>query len=469
MNIVLIHYHLKPGGVTTVLKEQIDVLKQNHQLLVLTGDFPPSRFPCDIACIPSLGYRSEVDEKEDPDKIAIEIIDCIESKWKSSGCDLLHVHNPILAKNKYFLRILKVLQKHKLNLFLQIHDFAEDGRPFSYFDESYPSDCHYGVINSRDYGILQNAGLKGAGLHKIYNIVHPLKTISNYSMTTKHILYPIRAIRRKNLGEAILLSLFFEEDEALMITQPPNSSVDIQSYQYWKKFVKEKKLNIIFDAGLQYDFEALVSASRFIITTSISEGFGFSFLEPWTAGKLLWGRHLPDICLDFENKGVDLSHLYTRLDIPITWIGKEKLFEHWKNSLQTMARRFNIAFPEKKVLDIFSNLTRKDVIDFGLLHEVFQQKIISRLLASPQNRSVLIRINPFLGSPGNVPNKQPLIDYNRQAVLAHYHPDGYRKTLENIYKKVIQRRVSHHIDKKKLLSLFMTPRNLSLLKWSQLF
>jgi hypothetical protein len=58
------------------------------------------------------------------------------------------------------IKILKSLQKRGVNLFLQIHDFAEDGRPFDYFADEYPADCHNGVINQRDYEILLAAGLK---------------------------------------------------------------------------------------------------------------------------------------------------------------------------------------------------------------------------------------------------------------------------------------------------------------------
>jgi len=467
MNIVFIHYHLKPGGVTTVIEQQINVLKKDHSLLVLTGVLPPSNFPCDIEQIPSLGYSSELNKKVVPEKTAADIIERIESRWKTSGCDVIHVHNPTLAKNKHFLRILKELQKCKINLFLQIHDFAEDGRPQSYFNDDYPINCHYGVINSRDYSILQNAGLKKAGLHKICNIVKPFKTVSNHSKIKNAVLYPMRAIRRKNIGEAILLSLFLKEDDTLVITLPPNSPVDIPSYHNWKNFVKDKKLNVVFDAGLQHDFETLVLSSRFIITTSINEGFGFSFLEPWTAGKFLWGRKLPDICRDFEKNDINLDHLYSRIDIPIAWVGRKRLFHQWKTNVQAISQRFGMPFHDAKAMDIFLRLTQNDLVDFGLLHEVFQEQVLSRVLPSPQNRKILTHLNPVLKTPGKVPHRQSLITHNRRAVLAHYHKKRYRRELIDIYNKVIQRRITHRIDKKRLLSHFMTPRNLSLLKWSR--
>jgi len=192
----------------------------------------------------------------------------------------------MLAKNINFLKILKALQKRGIRLFLQIHDFAEDGRPLSYFSEEYVSDCHYGVINSRDYNILLKAGLKKQGLHKIFNTIKPIDFNNKKINPGNYVLYPIRAIRRKNIGEAILLSLFFQNNETLTITLPPNSMPDIISYVGWKNFVKENNLDVEFEAGLKKDFSELVLSAKFIITTSITEGFGFSFLEPWTAKKI---------------------------------------------------------------------------------------------------------------------------------------------------------------------------------------
>jgi hypothetical protein len=50
-----------------------------------------------------------------------------------------------------------------------------------------------------------------------------------------------------------------------------------------------------------------MSGARTVLTTSLKEGFGFSFLEPWTAGIPVAGRRLEAVCLDFEDEGVALS------------------------------------------------------------------------------------------------------------------------------------------------------------------
>ena len=56
MKITYIHYHLKTGGVTTVLKQQVEAVKNDVDLLVLTGEPSPDPFPAEVVCLPGLGY-----------------------------------------------------------------------------------------------------------------------------------------------------------------------------------------------------------------------------------------------------------------------------------------------------------------------------------------------------------------------------------------------------------------------------
>jgi hypothetical protein len=465
LKIVFIHYHLKTGGVTTVLRQQAESILDTCDLLVLTGDPPESPFPCDVVHIPGLGYDISERNLIKPEKVATAIIEAIRLKWKD-GCDLVHVHNPILRKNTNFLKILNLIKQRGLKLFLQIHDFAEDGRPMSYFaEEAYIENCHYGVINSRDYNILIKTGLKKEGLHKIFNTITPFHFNTKNAILKNYILYPIRAIRRKNIGEAILLSLFFKKNAPLVITLPPNSPADIHSYDNWKLFVLENDLNVIFEAGLTHDFSDLVLSSDFLITTSISEGFGFSFLEPWTARKNLWGRKLPDICHDFEQNSIQLNHLYTRLDVPMDWIDRDMLFDKWKSCIQKVSAMFRTTIDDISIKIAYEKATTNDVIDFGLLNEPFQKKIISTVLFSGSKRKKLIRLNPFLSSPGSISNKDELIQNNMEAVLFNYNRFNYREKLIGIYKKVIKDNVCHKIDKKILISEFLRLNNFSLLKW----
>jgi hypothetical protein len=466
MNIAFLHYHLKTGGVTTVLKQQVVSLSKDCNILVISGSPPQTDFAADTAVIPELGYSQSNQKPIDSTTIAERITQVISRKF-DAGCDILHVHNPTLAKNKQFLEILSALQEKKIRLFLQIHDFAEDGRPFSYYGKDYLSDCHYGVINSRDYNTLLKAGLTPQGLHLLPNMVNPVPRPPQNSAATDVILYPIRAIRRKNIGEAILLSLFFPRGEALAITLPPNSPVDTISYQDWKSFVKDQQMGVLFDAGLKRDFQNLVQSAKSIVTTSISEGFGFSYLEPWVHGKFLWGRNLPHITADFKKNGVDLSHLYKELLVPLDWFDLRALYDRWTNCVHQIGRLYKTPIAAEDIDTAFTFITQNGTIDFGLLDEYFQKKAILQATSNEKNAYILKQLNPFLTQLEDIADSGPLIAANKMSILEKYNQNGYRNKLVDIYHSVSQKDVFQRIDRKILLSEFINLNQFSLLKWCE--
>ena len=111
------HYHLKTGGVTTVLKQQLLAGTGQTDQLVITGHPPDTYLNIDAVHIPEIGYSSEYQGPVNPKKVARSILGVIKSRF-NGPCDVLHVHNPTLAKNRFFLAILKILQQNGLNLLL---------------------------------------------------------------------------------------------------------------------------------------------------------------------------------------------------------------------------------------------------------------------------------------------------------------------------------------------------------------
>ena len=462
MKIAFLHYHLKTGGVTTVLRGQVAAIRAVCDTLVLTGDRAGTVWPCEVAEIPEIGYDRPGISPPAPQAVADKILAVITQAWPR-GCDVLHVHNPILAKNRCFLRVLNRLQQSGVHLFLQIHDFAEDGRPNAYFREPYPADCHYGVINSRDREILIRAGLDPGGVHLVPNAIQPLPVVM--SRREPLVLYPIRAIRRKNLGEAILLSLFLLNGQRLDVSQPPNSPQDIASYRAWKRYVKENRLNVNFEVGQKVDFSALVGAAASMVTTSIAEGFGFSFLEPWTAGLLLWGRKLGEVCRDFEQNGVRLDHLYDRLAVPFDWFDPDAFFQRWRAAVLAAADAYDTALAPEAVDHGLAAMRRGKTVDFGNLDETSQRQIISRLLTDAAARANLVTLNPWLEHPGVASESTDIIANNRKAVADRYSPAFYRERLLKIYDRVAHHPVRHRIDKRVLLDAFFDLERFPLLKW----
>jgi len=470
MRVVLIHFHLNTGGVTTVVRQQADVLKKmGHDLLLLTGIRPKERWPAPVKTVPGLAY-DEVSSgiSIDAGETSEAILRAIDGAWPGKSPDLIHIHNPTLAKNRHLQAVLKTLQRAGLTLLCQVHDFAEDGRPEVFFEEPYVADCHYAVVNGRDREILLRSGLLEQGVHHLPNAVPPLKVCEDDTVSDSgHVLYPVRAIRRKNIGEAILLKLCAFQAHPLAITLPPTSAPDLPGYEMWRRYVADHKLAVSFEAGLHSDFQRMVAGSRYLISTSINEGFGFSFLEAWTAGKALWGRMLPDICDDFTRTGIELGHLYTHLWVPLTWFDADECKKKWQTARALAARRYGMAIADDRTDTEWREITCSDRIDFGLLSERFQRKVIDRVLTAGERASRhLHEINPGLARFGSRPEVRELIEKNRSAVLAHYSLSNYSKRLIDIYQKVLTAPVRQQIDKVALFSAFMAPSRFSLLKWS---
>ncbi len=465
MKVAVIHYHAKPGGVTTAIRQQASATGNKADILLVTGEAPGRDPGMAAAVVPEIGYdRDGMPACPDPEAAADAILEAVKARWPG-GCDLFHIHNPLLAKNRRFPAIIRALQKRGHRLLLHIHDFAEDGRPGAYFaDEPYPEDCHFCVINSRDRDILVQAGADPKGVHLVPNMVTPLPCPATAPVDEKIALYPVRAIRRKNIGEAILISQYFKNGETLHITLGPNSPADLAAYEQWKAFVGENGMDVVFEASLKHKFENLVASSAFMVTTSITEGFGFSFLEPWTAGKMIHGRKLADICSDFENQGVRLDHMYDRLSVPVRWVGRELLSGRIKAAYEKSRKAFGLC-ENAPAVEKFMALAQKETIDFGMLDEHLQQKVLLRLAGGHERpRKVLAEMNPFLDS-GFAKTPKEIIDVNNIIVRDRFGSRICAERLLAAYVKTASFPVSHRLDKAVIVEKFFTPENFSLLKW----
>ncbi|MFP4533187.1 MAG: hypothetical protein ACLFNS_10940 [Desulfobacterales bacterium] len=471
MRIAFLHYHLKPGGVTRVIQQQIDVLAGQAEMLMLTGTAPQTPVPAETRVISGLDYdqTGKASEKspESATDIADQIIRAIHDKWPD-GCDLIHVHNPLLAKNRKLPEILSYLQRQGNRLLIQVHDFAEDGRPAAYYTGvPYPENCHYCVINSRDYDILCRSGLNTDGLHLLPNMVDPFHLSPQKTIEERFVLYPVRGIRRKNIGEAMLAGLFFAPRVHLAITLPPNSPRDWAPYLRWQAFAEKHQLPVIFEASQKYEFSDLIQSAESMITTSITEGFGFAFLEPWTAGQHLCGRKLPDICRDFEKNGLNLDHLYEQLAVPLKAFDAERFFDHWKTCIKLNADRYSLKLKEETIQAGFDRITRNQSIDFGMLDEGFQEQVILEALSNGSVYQEILAANPLLYNLTTVPDRTDRISKNRAAVLNNYNADKYQEQLVEIYQEVKHSDVRQAIDKSRLAYEFLRPETFSLLKWSE--
>jgi glycosyltransferase involved in cell wall biosynthesis len=432
--VAIIHYHLRPGGVTRVIERAMESLNHRADLLILTGEAPapddlltPITEPFD-----ALGYS---DEKQPDFKQVAEDLRFTARSLLGRDPDVWHIHNHSLGKNSFTPQLAWHLAGAGCRLLLQPHDFAEDGRPENYhllrkqLGESldqmlYPLADHvwYAPINYRDKAFLEGIGLKN--VHELPNAV-TAHVSTPAGSASKTIVYPARAIRRKNLGEFLLWSLLAPDDYTFQSTLAPQNP-KWQGYYYdWVDFAKELNLPVEFDAGRKHDFSTLVRNAEALISTSIAEGFGLAFLEPWLENKPLIGRKLPEITTDFEDAGLDLSGLYATLPVPLDWVGETPFYDALEAAMKQSYAAYAKPWRPEELDQAKEILVQDGRVDFGILDEELQRIVIRHLVECPEDRNLM---PPFLTK-----TDQGLIDKNRRIVQENYGVEAYGYRLLDMY------------------------------------
>jgi hypothetical protein len=433
LRVALVHYHLRTGGVTRVIRDQVDALAGIAETMVVAGEPPREPLPCPAASVPDLAYDRDRAGPVDVAAAAAGIVAAARAVWPG-GASLYHFHNPTLGKNRSVPAIIGRLQAMGEAVLLQIHDFAEDGRPDLLTEDPYPRDCHYAAINRRDLAALARAGLRAEGLHYLPNAVRPLRPPAARAAPgdASLFLYPVRAIRRKNVGEAVLLSLFVPDGCEIGVTLEPTGALDRRSYEAWKAFARERSLPIRFGIGVGRTLDSLLAGCRGVITTSVKEGFGFAYLEPWTAGLPLYGRYLPEVCPDFREAGLALDHLYR--DVRVTLSPAEA---------EVLARKRRLCAP--------GGPPPAAEADFGCLSEDLQRRTLARVIESAAARARLVESNPALAAALRSGLAAEVVEANRQVVLSRFSLASAGAALAEAYRGVLGRPVRHSIEKAALL------------------
>ncbi|MEO0414246.1 MAG: hypothetical protein AAF226_04740 [Verrucomicrobiota bacterium] len=481
MKVAVVHYHLRRGGVTQVISSaQQAVRDKGVEMVVMSGEELPEGLSIDNVIVePGLSYR-----KTAYLSVAESLVESLKARAeKHFGCqpDLWHFHNHSLGKNVLTPLVVRGLAEEGAHVLLQMHDFPEDGRPSNYvaqrmfFDSDkefqkslYPtgSHIHYAPINGRDFGFLKSAGIKDDQLHLLPNAVSGVETECSpedrpFAKDKEFILYPTRAIRRKNLGEMLLLSILGGDDRLFATSLVPENSDWVPIHDKWSALVDKLELPIQLGAaqGEKYRFVDLVGWCDMMITTSVAEGFGLAFLEPCLVGKSIVGRNLPRITADFTNDGVDLNHLYDRIEIPLDWVDQGDLRGLADDALARTYLAYDRKLPRKAAEKTFSRWITDGTIDFGCLNEATQTKVIERIADSSAAATEITGAELKAQTP-------EFIARQKQAVETNYSLAAYGDNLKGVYDKVLSSSVSKtkHLPPGKVLDQFLDPWRLNLLR-----
>jgi len=488
VNIAIVHYHLNRGGVTHVVLNHLRALHTipDHHLpdvaLLLHGGrregFPddlPERLPrikIREVVIPELDYDEGMPAKPEPRILA----DRIESSIRESGCrkddTLLHVHNHALGKNVCLPGAVAELAERRFSVLLQIHDFAEDFRPANYrrlqqalvpneptrlSDLLYPQaqQIHYAVLNRRDWSVLREAGVDLGRLHVLPNPVPPPDHLPDHSAARRriaerlgigsnhrYVLYPVRGIRRKNLGEALLWAATASPETAIGFTLPPLNPIEQPRYALWRGLASELRLPCYFEVGGESGLslaDNLAACDR-VLTTSLAEGFGLVFLESCLSRRPLIGRDLPEITIDFVQRGLTFTGLQSRVDVPVEWFGREELLDMVARSYNATLESYGRAPLSRIALDEgLERKLREGCIDFGELNAELQERVIRKVCGDTEGMETLMTINPYLRAATASRDAEYSVEAARNAavVASQYSLDASANQLTDIYQRVM--------------------------------
>ena len=482
MRVAIVHYHLQPGGVTRIIEHTINGLAgRDAGIVVLTGQEPPGSWPSEWRLIPGLQYEA-ARPPVGPEELARQM-ESAAREALGGRPDLWHVHNHSLGKNMALPGALVELAGRGARLLLHIHDFAEDGRPANYhlmlekmahgskLEMSrllYPvgGHVHYGVLNGRDFSFLGDAGASGECLHLLANPVQLGDRAGQPPPTRGHgtlWLYPTRAIRRKNIGEFLLWSAVADSDHRFATTLGPENPRERPRYEMWKRVAAELKLPVQFEiaTGCGCSFEELLGQARSLVTTSVAEGFGLAFLEPWLVGRPVCGRDLPEITADFHRQGIQLPWLYERLDVPVSWLGLGRIADRAAAGQQQVLEAYGRGESADCLERILAAWVRDDHVDFGRLDEEMQEIVLRRLVQDPGQARRL--------RPASLPDPvecDRAIETNRRLLREKYSLRGYGERLYRLYSQVAGSDVTplSFLDGEILLDHFLAPERLMLLR-----
>lgn len=481
MQLVILHYHLNRGGVTSVVENHL------RSLATLPSDLQPSRaaivyggraeawkaeladelpFECELVAVPELEY----DNQRSGDG---ELLNALLSALSGFDRDstILHIHNHSLGKNAEMAPVVCHLAEQGRRLLLQIHDFAEDLRPANYGHlldaaaspkqlqlQLYPQapQIRYAALNGRDQDVLTQAGINSDDVHRLPNPVRESHFVTDDEQREaarsklagelalppgqRLVLYPVRPIRRKNVGELLLWSLLADRITFALTLKPLNPQ-ELITYQHWVDLAAELQLPVQFEIATKTDlpFEQVYAAADAIITTSVTEGFGLVYLEASLAGKPLVGRSLPGISDDFVAAGMQFPGLADAISVPAEQLDMNELRASHLRHIESLRAAYHLPSDDAADLSAIDAQFSGDIVDFARLDLNQQTELLTRLKTDPALRDTLRDLNPVVNALNALADieLEATLANNRRIIAEHYSPAVVGRQLSEIYQRLL--------------------------------
>lgn len=476
-SVAIVHYHLRRGGVTRVIHTASRCLtKSGVPHIILSGEADESGAKLPVQVVEGLDYSGATGGPS-----GLQVVQALRSAATSAlghGPIIWHFHNHSIGRNRSIADAVAILAEAGEAMVLQFHDFAEDGRSQNYpviadTDTLYPHSprIRQAFINSRDRQHFLAAGLPEKESLLLPNAITPPAKVKPMEPAPESplVLYPVRGIRRKNLGELFLLAALSPKGTRYAVSLGPGKDRWLRYHDEWVALAEDTQLPVMLDVvgrlspspRTPRSYASWLRHATHCITTSVAEGFGLGFLEPITLGKPLLGRNLPTVTNDFSDAGIVPGRLYDRLLVPVSWVGMETLRQRLVRNLQSTLETYGQAMSNEQLNRAFDAMLHKGHLDFGNLPEDLQRQVIHRILAGDGTENVLVEIRA---------ETQPAKTWLRRVLkqskptakpqdLAPYSTSAYATRLQALYTSVLNapQESPDYVPKHKILTRFLKP------------
>lgn len=458
MHLYIFHYHLLPGGVTTVIRDgarallaRPDLIPNLERLVVVaagedSGGLDP---PIDRRRLDAVGY----DDAPATAAGQRQLADLLRRRF---GDGVWWIHNHHLAKNTRFTGAVLLAAAAGQPMILQTHDFPENARPANLARlqrevpaSPYPGgdSVRYAVLNRRDHDALVTAGCPAENIVLLGNPVRPAAALpapeteparaararllaaasarepvgsGTYDPRRPLWLYPVRVRRRKNVLEAGLLARLAGAN--LVVTLPASSAAETPYSRRVERLFADGAIPGLFGVGERLDahglnFDDLLAAAHLIVSPSVEEGFGFQFVNALQWRRPLLARRLP--VLD------DLQALLHGYPAVVYDAVRCPLSAAMRNELRTayapVVERAADLLPEAAGAHLHAALDTilaSDMVDFSYLG-VPQQEAVLRHCSDPGMAREMRRANGELLDAVQALNDRPLPDRSERIETAY--------------------------------------------------
>lgn len=445
MTLVIVHYHLRPGGIRRIIELATPHLLRQlrgavHRVVLAAGeardrnwnDFFQHRLggtPVDFLIEPALGYLSE--QRSTAPALSRRTRAALARLMAGANSEntIVWAHNLGVGRNLVLTReLVRVCQRRGITLLAHHHDWWFDNRWLRWQEMRrfgirtlaaaastvFPgaAQVHHVTINHADARLLRRS--LGARVTWLPNLTERGNRpapgrVRATGEWLRHTLrddapvwiLPCRLLRRKNVGEALLLTRWLRS-EAWLISTGTASSADELAYarkleaaahrHHWRL-----RLGVLSGSeATKPTVPELLAASECVILTSIQEGFGLPYLEAAAAGRPLIARALPNIAPDLERFGFRFPHYYGEVLVPpdlFDWPAEarrqHRLYRAWKQHLPQACRKL----AEKPIVLRIAH--QPSPVPFSRLTLTAQLEVLARPVRESWQRCA--PLNPFLG------------------------------------------------------------------------